>query len=79
MEFTGKTAVVTGAASGIGKATCEAMIKLGIQAIGAVDRSQAINDVCDKINRETGKQVMWPYAGDVTNDAFRQTVIRELK
>ncbi|HUN82305.1 MAG TPA: SDR family oxidoreductase, partial [Phycisphaerae bacterium] len=51
----------------------------GIQAIGAVDRSQAINDVCDKINRETGKQVMWPYAGDVTNDAFRQTVIRELK
>ena len=79
MEFTGKTAVITGAASGIAKATCQAMIKLGIHAIGAVDRSSAIGDVCDKINGDCGRQLMFPYTGDVTNDSFRQDVFRDLK
>ena len=79
MELTGKTAVVTGAASGIGKATCEAMIRLGIHAIGAVDRSNAVRDVCNTINQQSGREVMLPYAGDVTSEAFRQEVFRDLK
>lgn len=79
MKFDGKNAVVTGAASGIGKATCEAMIKLGIHAIGAVDRSAAVRDVCDQINRAAGREVMFSYAGDVTSEAFRQEVYRDLK
>lgn len=79
MKFDGKTAVVTGAASGIGRATCEALIQYGIRAIGAVDRSAAIRDVCDQINRAAGREVMFPYSGDVTSEAFRQEVYRDLK
>jgi NAD(P)-dependent dehydrogenase (short-subunit alcohol dehydrogenase family) len=79
MQFHGKTAVVTGAASGIGRATCEAMIRLGIRAIGAVDRSASIGDVCDRLNTEAGRPALVPYTGDVTSDAFRQEVFRDLK
>ena len=79
MELTGKTAVVTGAASGIGRATCEAMIQQGIKAIGAVDRSPAMNDTAMKINADAGRDVMRPYVGDVTSDSFRQEVFSDLK
>lgn len=79
MEFTGKSAVVTGAASGIGRATCEALIKHGIKAIGAVDRSPAVQDTTSKINSEAGREVMFPFVGDVTSDSFRQDVYRDIK
>jgi len=79
MQFHGKTAVVTGAASGIGRATCEAMIQLGIKSIGAVDRSASMNDVASKINGEAGREVLVPYVGDVTSDGFRQQVFSDMK
>lgn len=79
MELTGKTAVVTGAASGIGRATCEAMIKQGIATIGAVDRSPAMHDTAQAINAEFGREVMVPFVGDVTSDEFRQSVYGDLK
>ncbi len=79
MDFTGKTAVITGAASGIGRATCEAMIRQGIHAIGAVDRSAGIADLCANMNRAAGREIMFPYTGDVTSDGFRQEVYRDLK
>jgi NAD(P)-dependent dehydrogenase (short-subunit alcohol dehydrogenase family) len=79
MEITGKSAVVTGAASGIGRATCESLLKQGIRVIGAVDRSPAVQDTASKINSEAGREVMIPFVGDVTSDTFRQDVFRELK
>lgn len=79
MELYGKVAVITGAASGIGRATCEAMMDQGIAAIGAVDRSAAITDMCGTINDEAGRQVLLPFAGDVTSDAFRQEVFADLR
>ncbi len=79
MEFHGKTAVVTGAASGIGMATCEAMIALGMKQIGAVDRSSAVKDICDRMNKQAGRDVMVPYTSDVTSDEFRQSVYTDLK
>ena len=79
MELTGKTAVVTGAASGIGRATCESMLKQGIRVIAAVDRSPAVKDTTASINSAAGREVMIPFVGDVTSDPFRQEVFRELK
>jgi 3-oxoacyl-[acyl-carrier protein] reductase len=79
MELTGKTAVVTGAASGIGRATCEAMLKRGIRVIAAVDRSPAVQDTVSKINTDIGRKAMIPFVGDVTSDTFRQDVFREIK
>jgi 3-oxoacyl-[acyl-carrier protein] reductase len=79
MEFINKNAVITGAASGIGRATCEEMVRQGIATIGAVDRSPAINDSCAKINADAGREVLIPYVGDVTSDDFRQEVFADLK
>lgn len=79
MELRGKVAVVTGAASGIGRATCQAMVDQGIEAIGAVDRSATIGDVCHAINTDAGRQVLFPYSGDVTSDDFRGEVFRDLR
>ena len=79
MELKGKVAVVTGAASGIGRATCEALLRQGIRAIAAVDRSPAVKDTCDAINTEAKSTILTPFIGDVANDAFRQDVYREFK
>lgn len=79
MQFTGKTAVVTGAASGIGRATCEALLKRGVRAVGCVDRSGAVHDVISKLNENAGKEVTVAYVGDVSSDAFRSEVFRDMK
>lgn len=79
MELYGKVAVITGAASGIGRATCEAMLDKGIEAIAVVDRSSAIVDMSHTINDEAGRQTLFPYAGDVTSDAFREEVFADLR
>jgi NAD(P)-dependent dehydrogenase (short-subunit alcohol dehydrogenase family) len=60
MELHGKVAVITGAASGIGRATCEAMLNLGIEAIAVVDRSSAIVTMSRTINDEAGREVLVP-------------------
>lgn len=79
MQLAGKCAVVTGAASGIGRATCEALLKRGVKNIGCVDRSGAVHDVAANLNTMMGKDVTAAYVGDVTSDAFRTEVFRDFK
>ncbi|RIK62171.1 MAG: short-chain dehydrogenase [Planctomycetota bacterium] len=79
MQLYGKVAVITGAASGIGRATCVAMMDLGIEAIAAVDRSSAVTDMCNTLNQEIGRSVLHPYIGDVTSDEFRKEVFSDLR
>ncbi len=74
MELKGKSAVVTGAASGIGLATCEALAKAGVVGIACVDRSAAVTDACQKLNTESGREVAFPFVGDVTCNDFRKSV-----
>lgn len=79
MELRGKTAVVTGGASGIGYAVCEALANEGINAIGVVDRSAAVADACERLNQQIGRPVGIPFVGDVTEDEFRKQVFTEMK
>lgn len=79
MELKGKVAVVTGAASGIGLATCRALIANEVRAIGMVDRSVAVNDAVHQLNQLAGREVCLPYVGDVTDAKFRREVFRDLK
>ncbi|MBX3393967.1 MAG: SDR family oxidoreductase [Phycisphaerae bacterium] len=74
MELKGKTAVVTGAASGIGLATCEAMAKEGVTGIAMVDRSAAVSDAAQNLNSTAGREVAFPFIGDVTSQDFRKSV-----
>src|SRR5262245_45152419 len=74
MEMTGKVAVVTGAASGIGRALAIALARQDVGAIALVDMGEAIQDVAAAVNAEAKRQVAFPFRGDVTDHEFRASV-----
>lgn len=79
MELDGKVAVVTGANSGIGRATCAALAKRGILAVAAVDRTPDMLESCRAANADFGREVLIPYVGDVTDAGFRRATFDDLK
>ena len=74
MEFPGKVAVVTGAASGIGRAVAVEMARRNVRAMALVDMGDSIDDVAAEINSNAGRNVAYPYRGDATDEAFRASV-----
>jgi NAD(P)-dependent dehydrogenase (short-subunit alcohol dehydrogenase family) len=79
MDIKGKTAVVTGAGSGIGEATARRLAAEGIKGIGLVDRSDVVAEVAARINHETGRPVASAFVGDTTDAAFRGRVYEEVQ
>ena len=74
MEFAGKVAVITGAASGIGRAVAMTMAQRDVRAMALVDMGEAIEEVAAELNAEAGRQVAYPFRGDTTDEAFRNRV-----
>jgi 3-oxoacyl-[acyl-carrier protein] reductase len=74
MKIENKVALVTGAASGIGRAVASELVKRGARAIVLVDRSESVFEVEESINKQAGREVAEPKAGDTTNDTFRTQV-----
>ena len=74
MEIAGKVAVITGAASGIGRAVAIQLARRDVRALALVDMGEAIDGVADAVNAGAGRQVAYPYRGDATDDAFRTSV-----
>jgi len=74
VEFAGKVAVITGAASGIGRAVAIAMARRDVRAMALVDVGSTIDGVAAEVNGEAGRQVAYPYCGDATDEAFRRSV-----
>ena len=74
MEFGGKVAVITGAASGIGRAVAAALAQRDVGAMALVDMGEAIDDVAAQVNTLAGRKVAYAYRGDVTDEAFRGSV-----
>jgi NAD(P)-dependent dehydrogenase (short-subunit alcohol dehydrogenase family) len=74
MEISGKIAVITGAASGIGRAVAAELARRGTRAMALVDVGDAIESVAEAVNVEAGRRVAIPYRGDTTDDAFRASV-----
>lgn len=79
MELVGKTAVVTGANSGIGRATCIALAKENLKSIAAVDMSSDVSAFCKSANADLGREALHPYVGDVTDADFRRRTFAELR
>ena len=78
MNIQGATAVITGAASGIGRAVAFDLAKRGAKAIALVDHSPSVKEVSVAVNAQCGGTVTTSYSGDVTDVAFRSRVFQEL-
>ncbi len=78
MIIKGAVAVVTGAASGIGRSLSEELARRGAKAIALVDHSASVSEVADAVNQQTGNRVASGYSGDVTDPVFRCKVYDEL-
>jgi NAD(P)-dependent dehydrogenase (short-subunit alcohol dehydrogenase family) len=74
MEFAEKVGVITGAASGIGRAVARQMARRGVRALALVDMGEGIDAAAAQVNAEAGRQVAFPYRGNVTDEAFRSSV-----
>ena len=74
MEIKNRVAVVTGAASGIGRAVCENLAGHEVKAIGMVDMSEDVTAVANLINESMSKKVAMPFRGDTTDPEFRRKV-----
>jgi NAD(P)-dependent dehydrogenase (short-subunit alcohol dehydrogenase family) len=78
MKFSGKIAVVTGAASGIGMAVAIELAKRGVSAVACVDRSDQVIEVARQINAQSDRPVAEAMVGDATDAGFRKHVFDQM-
>ncbi|MFO1268954.1 MAG: SDR family oxidoreductase [Rubrivivax sp.] len=74
MELTDKVAVITGGASGIGRAVAAAMARRGVKGVALADMSEAVEDVATRLNAEAGRVFAIPFQGNTTDEKFRSSV-----
>ena len=74
MEIAGKVAIVTGAASGIGRAVATELARRDVRAMALVDVGETIQHVAAEVDAEAGRPVAYPYRGDAIDEVFRASV-----
>ncbi len=74
-QFDGKTAVVTGAGSGIGYAICRQFALDGASVVLNDLDAELAQQAADALNAECGRAAVLPYAGDVADVAFDRVLI----
>lgn len=79
MDIKGKIAVITGSASGIGRAAAEELRKQGVAALALVDISDAVIDVAAELNKSNGSQLAFAFCGDTTDATFRRKVFETMR
>lgn len=77
MLIKNQVAVVTGAASGIGRALTMELAQRGVKALGVVDQSEDVFDIAANINHDVS-EVALPFQGDVTENDFRKHVYDQI-
>lgn len=77
MKIKDATAVITGAAGGIGKAVAIELANRGARGLALVDQIETVQDVAKEINTHAGRTVAVGYSGDVTSQDFRTKVYAE--
>ncbi len=79
MDFSNRVAVITGGASGIGRAVAAALARRNVTAVALVDMNDAVHDVATQINAEAGRTFAQAYRGDTTDPAFRASVFDDMQ
>ena len=77
MNITNQIAVVTGGASGIGRAAADELIRADVKAVALVDLNGA-GQAAAELNEQAGRAAAQPFAGDVTDAAFRAEVFNRM-
>ena len=76
MDFTGKTVLVTGASSGIGRATAIAFLKAGANVVLTGRREDALADTLARSGAAADKALI--LAGDVSTESFADGLFARL-
>ncbi len=79
MDITNRVAVVTGAASGIGREVTLQLAQRGAQAVAMVDLTDAVAEAAAEVNDKAGRQVAFPFQGNATDEAFRTSVFDQME
>ncbi len=74
MDIKNNVAVITGGASGIGRAVAAAMARRGVSGVALVDMSETLDDVAASLNAEAGRVFAVPFRGNTTDERFRGSV-----
>jgi NADP-dependent 3-hydroxy acid dehydrogenase YdfG len=74
----GKVAVITGASSGIGEATAEALAKEGCAVVVAARREERLEDLVERINGKNGGKAL-SVSCDVTDEEQAHELIQRAK
>ena len=73
MRLAGKSIVVTGASSGMGKAICELFVKEGANVIAVARRKERLAELESSLKNESGRLV--PFPGDVSKQEDIESAI----
>ena len=76
-KLEGKVAVITGASSGIGEATAEALVAEGAAVVVAARREERLKDLVERIEGNGGRALA--VACDVTDEEQAHDLIRQAK
>jgi 3-oxoacyl-[acyl-carrier protein] reductase len=79
MDFKGKTAVITGASDGIGKATAIKLAELGCNLLLIARNIEKLNSVTDEIKSTYPKCKIIPYKCDVSKSEEVATTFNNIK
>jgi NADP-dependent 3-hydroxy acid dehydrogenase YdfG len=59
MDLNGKTAIITGASSGIGEATAIVLAEQGVKVVVVARRKERLNKLAKKIESNGTKLIFW--------------------
>ena len=79
MDIKGKISIITGAASGIGRAAAKELKQLEAGAIALVDSSDAVHEIAAELNAGNGSRSAHAFQGDTTDEVFRKRVFDTMR